>query len=106
MRITSKQLLGLQVVTVSGQKLGRVQQIELDTATHQVTCYEVKIHFSLSDLIPDTLLISPQQVVAITAEQVVVEDATYQSSVRQYKKDNRPIKEARPVMMSKRNSNS
>lgn len=70
MLVGLKNLLHLPVETKSGSKLGKVVEINLDTDGHLVREYIVRpALFSQR-----TFLIRPVQVVAVTAEKMIVED--------------------------------
>jgi len=68
-------LINLPVYTRSNQHLGRVADFEVDSSTQQIVRYQVKSGGIISDLLNEELLISREQVVSITAEKMVVEDA-------------------------------
>jgi sporulation protein YlmC with PRC-barrel domain len=68
--------LRLPVKTVSGKSLGHIVDLEIDIATHSVTAYHVKPNRLMPDMVSTPLIISPSQVVEITAEQMIVEDAS------------------------------
>ena len=71
MRILYKQLKKLPVVTEMGEELGNVHDLVLDIDTHSIVHYEV----SPSLLSTKKYSISPSQVVSITQEKMVVQDA-------------------------------
>lgn len=75
MRLTTKDLISLPVETKSGEKLGKIAALEIDCETQQIVCYYVKSSNPIKDLVfQDQLIISPTQVISITAEKMVVED--------------------------------
>lgn len=77
MRISIKQLLGLPVATQSGAQLGAVRDVELDAESHAVRQYVVGEHFFTKQ----KKLISPAQVISITAEKMIVQDACGKETV-------------------------
>lgn len=70
MIINFKKLINLPVFTESGQKLGKVCDLELETEAHQIKKYLVGGSF----LNGAKYLISPEQVKSIGADKVVVDD--------------------------------
>lgn len=70
--------IGLSVVTVSGQHLGRVSGIEINPTTAGVVRYRVQT--SRLPGVAKELLIQQNQVISISAEQLVVDDATTRSA--------------------------
>jgi sporulation protein YlmC with PRC-barrel domain len=75
MRLTTKDLISLPVETKSGEKLGKIASFDIDSETQQIVCYCVKSLNPIKDLIfQDQLIISPTQVISITAKKMVVED--------------------------------
>lgn len=72
--------LNLPVYTVSGRYLGRVVEVEVDSAG-LVLLYHVAPPFGLRNLWRKRLLITPAQVVQITVERMVVEDAIVREPV-------------------------
>ncbi|MDD5039519.1 MAG: PRC-barrel domain-containing protein [Patescibacteria group bacterium] len=75
MIIRKGELINLPVVTQSGQQLGRVADFEMDAEEHTVVRYIVKPGTLLADLLESDLVIAREQVVAITADRMIVEDA-------------------------------
>lgn len=71
MRISYKKLKKLPVETTSGEVLGHVDDVVVDVDTHEVAQYEVKA----SILSSKRYLIARQQVISITSEKMVVDDA-------------------------------
>ncbi|PJE75729.1 hypothetical protein COV04_03110 [Candidatus Uhrbacteria bacterium CG10_big_fil_rev_8_21_14_0_10_48_11] len=74
MKIQHRQLLRLQVETKSGTPLGLVQSFAVDTETQGIACYYVKPS-PFAKPFADTLLIPPAQVLSISKEKMIVEDA-------------------------------
>lgn len=67
--------LRLPVRTESGQQLGAVVDVSVDPETSQVTQYHVKPSRLVPDMVWSPLLIHHSQVISISADGVVVEDA-------------------------------
>ncbi len=70
--LTVSQIKKLPVVTVSGKKLGRVNEVFVDPESQSIMQYQVKPHRLLSLDLP--LLIHRSQVVSITVDRLLVED--------------------------------
>lgn len=72
--MTWQQLHRLPVLTESGQKLGQLEGVSLDSDTHGVVHYHVKPSRAILGLFSKELLVSPVLVVGMTAEAMVVKD--------------------------------
>lgn len=70
MLISLKKIIGLVVFTQSGNRLGKVWAVNMDTDTHIVREYLARASFFNSRV----FLIKPNQVVEIGNEKMVVED--------------------------------
>lgn len=75
-------LIGLRVETRTGQRLGRIVHFEVDVETQQVSKYHVAGQKLVADLLGRALLIDRHQVIAITAEKMIVEDLTIEAAER------------------------
>lgn len=77
MKFQKKQLFSLRAVTQRGVFVGRVCDITLDSATHLVEYYHVSAGINLKKLlfISSPLKVPRQAVIAITSEELVIEDA-------------------------------
>lgn len=78
MRLTDRQLVGLPVVTQSGQQLGSVTGFECDIDHHTIETYLVStspLITRLFGLHRRTLVVARSQVIAITVEAMIVHDA-------------------------------
>lgn len=75
MRFRDADLRGVPVVTKSGEKVGKLAAYVIDTERHEVAQYVVARSSLLSKIIPDELLVHPDQVVSLDAEMMVIEDA-------------------------------
>lgn len=74
MQIPWSQLLHLPVVTQGGQKIGIVEGVTVDVDSHVVSQYEVKPGGAVATLLRKSFLVSPAEVISITAEQMTVKD--------------------------------
>lgn len=75
MHLTLRQLHNLPVETRSGRKLGRVVDVELDPDRQEVAAYHVRSRTVIPGLLEQKLLIDRRQVIQLTTEKLVVEDA-------------------------------
>ena len=78
----------LPVYTVSGEHLGKVVGVEVEATAKQVMRYEVATALSLVGLWGKKLLISPEQVVSISKESMIVADAVMSDPVASGSKPN------------------
>jgi sporulation protein YlmC with PRC-barrel domain len=76
MRIDSRKLTGLPVVTETGQALGKVLAFDVDVEAHAVMGYHVGPSWPRGE----KYLVSPAQVVSITAERMTVTDTTVRAN--------------------------
>jgi sporulation protein YlmC with PRC-barrel domain len=74
MKIAWEQLNHLSVYTQSGQKLGLVEGVAVDTDAHAVAQYVVKPNGVIRGLFTKQLLIGPAEVISITTEKMTVKD--------------------------------
>ncbi|MBI5404874.1 MAG: PRC-barrel domain-containing protein, partial [Candidatus Kerfeldbacteria bacterium] len=74
MRMSGSQLKHLPVVTVSGDRLGRVQDFEYDPETHTIETYIVSASRLVRPLQSAALRVHRSQVRSINAKQMVVDD--------------------------------
>lgn len=70
-----KELTGLKVETESGEALGKLVDIVLDTEVHEVKQYVVSKSRVLSKLLPAELVVASQQVISITRSKMTVRDS-------------------------------
>jgi len=90
-RKAQHELIGLTVETKSGERLGKVADIEIDAATHSVSHYIVRSANPLKELVSDEqLCIAPTQVVAFTQHTMVVEDMDIRSQEKIQQASKRP----------------
>ena len=93
MLINLHNLTHLPVITESGSKLGKVVDLNLDIEEHSVKSYIVR-----NNVFSKTLLIKPTQIVSITKEHIVVDDAMI--SVTE-KKEEEKVKTAPAVSLAR-----
>jgi sporulation protein YlmC with PRC-barrel domain len=72
MLINFQDLKSLPVETENGTPLGVVVDLEINLETHEINKYVITKQKLLST--GTTLLISPQQIIRITAEKIIVQD--------------------------------
>ncbi|HSD12845.1 MAG TPA: PRC-barrel domain-containing protein [Patescibacteria group bacterium] len=75
MRFRDADLRGVPVVTKSGDKVGKLAAYVIDAGRHEIAQYVVARSSLLSKILPDELLVHPDQVVSLDAEMMVIEDA-------------------------------
>lgn len=75
MQLSWEQLESLPVQTQGGQKLGVVQGVTIEIDEHRVVHYQVKPSTILAALFKKPFLISPQQVISLSAELMIVSDS-------------------------------
>jgi sporulation protein YlmC with PRC-barrel domain len=74
MKISSKKLLGLTVITKSGTELGRLDGFAMDTDFQSISEYYIKPEGLVEGLVKGKLIISRGQVLDISAKKMVVDD--------------------------------
>lgn len=79
--LTDKELRGIPVFTKGGDKLGKIAGVVIDAEYHEIHEYAVSKSRLLSALLPDDLLIHRSQVIELTAERMVVDDASVSERV-------------------------
>jgi len=72
--LLSQNLINLPVLTESGEEVGRIADFEIDAESQKISAYYVKPGRFLSGLFSGNLIIKPAQVIAISQEQMTVED--------------------------------
>lgn len=72
MRFSDKELRGLPVVTKSGDRIGKLTGLVIESESHAVVQYIVAKSRLLSAFLPKELLIHPSQVISIDEEKMVV----------------------------------
>ncbi|NQT49490.1 hypothetical protein HQ571_02225 [Candidatus Kuenenbacteria bacterium] len=81
MKINFKKLRDLSVETESGLLLGNIDDFELDIENHSVMKYLVVRRKLLTK--GQVLLVSPSQIVSITAEKIIVNDNVEAEQIKQ-----------------------
>ncbi|MDO8581528.1 MAG: PRC-barrel domain-containing protein [bacterium] len=74
--IKSNNLIGLPVVTESGERLGSVRSFDVDVDSHTIVRYYVKPGSIVAIMGHGELLVHASQVVSITEKQMTVRDNT------------------------------
>ncbi len=74
-RVLAKDLRGIAVETRSGDRLGRLVDIELDQETLEVATIIVRPSRLAETLVRSALRIARSQVVSIAADRIIVDDA-------------------------------
>lgn len=72
--LLSQNLINLPVLTENGEDVGRISDFEIDADSQKISAYFVKPGRFFSGLFSDNLIIKPAQVIAISSEQMTVED--------------------------------
>ncbi len=75
MTLNTKAILGIPVETRSGQSLGRLGSLDVDSETGRVKTFHVKSGNLVAGLLGDELMIAWDQVVEWTSERLVVVDS-------------------------------
>lgn len=76
MRYRDSQLTGVPVYTQSGKHVGRLVGFVVESDTHEVIQYAVKKSGTFELLLPKEFLVNRSQVISVSEEKMVVEDAT------------------------------
>ncbi|MFA5052293.1 MAG: PRC-barrel domain-containing protein [Patescibacteria group bacterium] len=91
MRMSAKQLVGLATYTQAGDHLGKVSDIVIDPETHTVQQYAIRSHDLIGELLQRDLLVSADQVISISEEKMVVEDAVVAERDQKKQPERKPI---------------
>ncbi|MFA5092154.1 MAG: PRC-barrel domain-containing protein [Candidatus Paceibacterota bacterium] len=75
MRYRDSHLTGVPVYTRSGNHVGRLVGFVIESDTHEVVQYAVKKSGTLELILPKEFLVNRTQVVSVSDEKMVVEDA-------------------------------
>jgi len=86
MLINFHNLLHIPVYTQSGNKLGKVFDLNIDIESHYVRSYVIKSGM----LTQKVYLIKPDQIIEITKEKMVVEDAVIKEEEKKVREKIRP----------------
>jgi sporulation protein YlmC with PRC-barrel domain len=70
MRLTSKQLKKMQVETISGIKLGKIQEVIMDIENQMLVQYDVKA----SGLAKENYLVNRDQIARFEPKKIIVYD--------------------------------
>ena len=100
MKINHHQLIGLPVVTESGQELGQLKSFNIDPDTQSILEYEIKPNSLIKGLIEGDLIIPRGQIVDISLKQITVQDNF--SSTQPFKKLNKVLsKKKESIVLNK-----
>jgi sporulation protein YlmC with PRC-barrel domain len=91
MRINTKQLMGLPVETEGGASIGKVCSADVETETGRIIAIHAKTRGVIPGLMDEDLLIAWSQIVEITAEHVIVQDATVPEGARVFADTGRSV---------------
>lgn len=75
MILKKQEIINLPVYTQSDDHLGKVVDFELSTDSHSIQKYIIKSGLIVGGILQHEMLISPDQVISITSEKMIVEDA-------------------------------
>ena len=75
MRYRHSQLAGVPVYTRSGDRIGKLAGFVIESDTHEVVQYAVRKSGTLELILPKEFLVGRGQVVSVSDEKMVVEDA-------------------------------
>ena len=76
--LSSHDLLGLAVMTKSGETLGRVVDFSIDQDSQSILSYDVK-QGGLKGMLGRHFLVHRSQVISLTSQKMIVDDAVAQS---------------------------
>jgi uncharacterized protein YrrD len=79
-------LINLSVETESGNALGAVSGVDIETEAHAIKSYRVKSKGIIKGLLNDELLISSTQVISIDKDKMVVDDNAVREKILNAKK--------------------
>ena len=74
MILTNDQLIGLKVVTKSGQVLGKIKDFEFDSDNFKIVKYIVSSSDLVKKITAQNLIITFDQVIEITVKKMIVDD--------------------------------
>jgi sporulation protein YlmC with PRC-barrel domain len=86
MNLNSRVLIGLAVETNSGKAIGKVVSIDVDADTGRIAVFRVKAGGLVAGLLSDELDVTWDSVIELTAEKLVVADATVPQGATQLAK--------------------
>lgn len=75
MIVNTKDMLGVPVVTRSGQMVGKVTSFDLDASTGQMMRLHVKTRGLVAGLLQNELYVAASSVIRLSLESVVIADA-------------------------------
>lgn len=100
MLISHNSLLHLPVFTESNGFLGRIHSFDVDIESQSIIKYHVQGGGLLQGFLAQKLLVDRSQVVSISKDKMIVEDAVLLAATKE-SKASQPIKQASQPMMNK-----
>jgi len=97
MTLANSTIIGLPVFTEDKIKIGKIFDVELNEKEHIVEKYIIKTH-KLIVLVDQVLLISPQQVISLDENKMIVENNSVKDFAEETKKTS--LKDATTVLTS------
>ena len=79
MKLSHKQLINLLVYTQSGDRLGKVEDFNIDIDSQSILEYKIKPSNIVAGLIKNDFIISRGQVIEITDKKMIVEDLSIEN---------------------------
>jgi len=98
-------LINLSVETSSGNALGAVSGVDIETETHAIKSYRVKSKGIIKGLLNDELVISSTQVISIDKDKMVVNDNAVTEKILDAKKIVQVARNTSPEVTSTLESN-
>lgn len=95
MLINLRHFLHIPIFTESGTKLGRVYDLNIDIEVHTVKSYLVR-----ANIFGRSYLIKPSQIITISKDKIVVEDAVIKAVALSEIKDEIKVESLAEVAMS------
>lgn len=74
MELTFRQFKNLPVYTRSNEYLGKIEEVEINTETQNISKYIIKSSQVSKRLVGKKLWLSPNQVISIDEQKMIVED--------------------------------
>ncbi len=81
MDLTFRQLKNLPVYTKSNEYLGKIQEMEINSETQNISKYIIKSSQVSKRLVGKKLWLNPHQVISIDEQKMIVEDGAVKEGV-------------------------
>jgi len=91
MNLRRKDIIGLPVFTQSGQALGKVTDLEIDSETQKILRYHARCEKIIKEIIAKELIISAEQVISIDREKMIVDDNITKEKKQTYEPEVVPV---------------